>query len=59
MKKSRESNTQLLKAPTGIGGFDELTYGGLPQGQATVIQTARGGHCEKHWRSVTCWISVS
>jgi circadian clock protein KaiC len=36
-KKSKESNIELLKAPTGINGFDELTYGGLPQGQATLV----------------------
>lgn len=32
--------TPLLKLPTGITGFDEITYGGLPRGRTTLI---RGG----------------
>jgi len=28
---------QLRKVPTGIGGFDEITGGGLPQGRPTLI----------------------
>jgi circadian clock protein KaiC len=28
---------QLRKTPTGIGGFDEITGGGLPQGRPTLI----------------------
>ncbi|MBI5442653.1 MAG: circadian clock protein KaiC, partial [Deltaproteobacteria bacterium] len=31
-----ESN-QLLKCPTGIGGFDEVTFGGLPRGRASLV----------------------
>ena len=30
----------LAKVPTGITGFDEITYGGLPLGRTTLI---RGG----------------
>lgn len=32
--------TPLPKAPTGITGFDEITYGGLPRGRTTLV---RGG----------------
>ncbi len=32
--------TALAKVPTGITGFDEITYGGLPRGRTTLI---RGG----------------
>ena len=28
---------QLPKAPTGIAGFDELTFGGLPAGRPTIV----------------------
>src|SRR5262245_61526165 len=27
----------LAKAPTGIAGLDEITYGGLPRGRATLV----------------------
>lgn len=39
MSCSRESIpvTQLRKTPTGIGGFDEITGGGLPRGRPTLI----------------------
>ncbi len=39
MSSSRESIPvkQLRKIPTGIGGFDEITSGGLPQGRPTLI----------------------
>ena len=39
MSSSRESIPvkQLRKTPTGIGGFDEITGGGLPQGRPTLI----------------------
>jgi circadian clock protein KaiC len=32
----------LLKAPTGIEGLDEITQGGLPRGQTTLIEGAAG-----------------
>ncbi|MCC7324219.1 MAG: circadian clock protein KaiC [Gemmatimonadaceae bacterium] len=32
--------TPLPKVPTGIAGFDEITYGGLPRGRTTLV---RGG----------------
>jgi circadian clock protein KaiC len=32
----------LAKAPTGIVGFDEITFGGLPRGRATLITGGAG-----------------
>jgi circadian clock protein KaiC len=32
----------LVKAPTGIAGFDELTYGGLPRGRPTLVTGSAG-----------------
>ncbi len=32
----------LVKAPTGIGGFDEITRGGLPAGRATLVTGGAG-----------------
>ena len=32
----------LVKAPTGIGGFDEITRGGLPRGRATLVTGGAG-----------------
>jgi circadian clock protein KaiC len=32
----------LPKAPTGIAGFDEITYGGLPRGRATLVTGGPG-----------------
>jgi circadian clock protein KaiC len=40
-KKSNESNA-LIKVPTGIEGFDEITGGGLPQGRPTLVCGAAG-----------------
>ncbi len=39
MSGSKESIPvkQLKKTPTGIGGFDEITGGGLPQGRPTLV----------------------
>ena len=37
-----EQPTALLKAPTGIAGFDELTYGGLPRGRPTLVTGSAG-----------------
>ena len=33
---------QLLKAPTGIRGLDEITRGGLPQGRSTLVTGGTG-----------------
>ena len=33
---------RLPKAPTGIDGFDEITYGGLPKGRPTLVCGAAG-----------------
>ena len=41
----------LPKAPTGISGFDEVTYGGLPAGRPTLICGAAG--CGKTLFGVT------
>src|SRR5499426_2686662 len=32
----------LDKAPTGIEGFDEITYGGLPRGRPTLVCGSAG-----------------
>ena len=37
-----ESPRHLDKALTGIAGFDEITFGGLPRGRATLISGAAG-----------------
>src|SRR5687768_8702654 len=41
MSQQRPSITRpsaaLSKAPTGIEGFDEITFGGLPRGRATLV----------------------
>lgn len=34
--------SSLRKAPTGIAGFDEITYGGLPAGRPTLVCGAAG-----------------
>jgi circadian clock protein KaiC len=36
------SSNVLKKVPTGIGGFDEITGGGLPQGRPTLVCGAAG-----------------
>ena len=38
----QQANPTLPKAPTGIAGFDELTYGGLPAGRPSLICGAAG-----------------
>ena len=40
-QKSKESKA-LIKVPTGIEGFDEITGGGLPQGRPTLVCGAAG-----------------
>lgn len=34
--------TPLTKVPTGIAGFDEITYGGLPLGRTTLVRGGAG-----------------
>ncbi|HEY9133045.1 MAG TPA: circadian clock protein KaiC, partial [Dyella sp.] len=44
-QKESLSSTEALvlpKTPTGIGGLDELTYGGLPSGRSTLLCGAAG-----------------
>ncbi|MGA2029419.1 MAG: ATPase domain-containing protein, partial [Verrucomicrobiota bacterium] len=44
MKSKKTSSVQNpAKAPTGIEGFDEITYGGLPRGRVTLIEGGPGG----------------
>ncbi|HEX6202202.1 MAG TPA: ATPase domain-containing protein, partial [Thermoanaerobaculia bacterium] len=33
---------QLAKSPTGIEGFDSLSYGGLPTGRTTLVAGSSG-----------------
>jgi archaellum biogenesis ATPase FlaH len=40
--QSKATAEHLRKAPTGIVGLDEITYGGLPQGRPTLIAGAAG-----------------
>lgn len=41
-KVSHTSSQTLLKAPTGIQGLDEITWGGLPRGRPTLISGGAG-----------------
>src|SRR5579863_1684102 len=42
-KKNNQANIKmLLKAPTGIQGFDEITGGGLPTGRPTLVSGGAG-----------------
>lgn len=36
------SSQAIAKAPTGIAGFDEITYGGLPKGASTLVTGGPG-----------------
>src|SRR5512137_1320263 len=47
MKKAgrKSLNISLLKSPTGIQGFDEITGGGLPTGRPTLV--CGGAGCGK------------
>ena len=42
MAKVTPSDLQLEKSPTGIGGLDEITGGGLPKGRPTLICGSAG-----------------
>lgn len=44
-KKTEQNNTDLLKTPTGIQGFDEITNGGLPSGRPSLV--CGGAGCGK------------
>ncbi len=41
-KAPQKKQTQLLKCPTGIKGFDEITEGGLPKNRTTLISGGAG-----------------
>jgi triosephosphate isomerase len=41
-KKSIPTNNELLKSPTGIKGFDEITEGGLPKNRNTLVSGNAG-----------------
>jgi circadian clock protein KaiC len=38
----RQHTQALAKAPTGIAGFEEISYGGLPRGRTTLISGSSG-----------------
>ena len=40
--KPTTENARLLKCPTGISGFDEITFGGLPKGRPTLVCGSAG-----------------
>jgi circadian clock protein KaiC len=42
MAKKRIERTDIEKAPTGIPGLDEITYGGLPAGRPTLVSGGPG-----------------
>ncbi|PYS85956.1 MAG: KaiC 1, partial [Acidobacteria bacterium] len=41
-KKTRDQQTAIKKALTGIKGLDEITFGGLPVGRPTLVCGAAG-----------------
>jgi circadian clock protein KaiC len=41
-EKSSTKSVELPKAPTGISGFDDITYGGLPKGRPTLVAGGAG-----------------
>jgi circadian clock protein KaiC len=41
-KRSTPPSPRLIKVPTGISGFDQITGGGLPQGRPTLVCGAAG-----------------
>ncbi len=41
-EKSGTKRTELPKAPTGISGFDDVTFGGLPIGRPTLVAGGAG-----------------
>jgi circadian clock protein KaiC len=42
MSKLRAGSKFLQKSPTGIAGFDEITFGGLPKGRPTLVAGTAG-----------------
>lgn len=38
----RPTGPELPKAPTGIRGLDEITFGGLPRGRTTLVTGGTG-----------------
>jgi circadian clock protein KaiC len=42
MARQRSSHRQIDKAPTGISGLDDITFGGLPAGRPTLISGGPG-----------------
>src|SRR5690242_9037829 len=44
-KAHKPAGAYLEKTPTGIAGFDELTFGGLPKGRPTLV--CGGAGCGK------------
>lgn len=42
MNKKNRTNNSLPKAPTGIQGLDEITFGGIPKGRPTLVCGAAG-----------------
>ncbi len=42
MAKRNSKPAGLAKSPTGISGFDEITFGGLPQGRPTLVCGSAG-----------------
>lgn len=41
-RKGTEIYKELAKAPTGIKGLDDITYGGLPRGRPTIVAGGAG-----------------
>src|SRR5512132_2894531 len=44
-RKAHRGSVALMKAPTGIRGLDEITFGGLPKGRPTLV--CGGAGCGK------------
>jgi circadian clock protein KaiC len=42
MAKKQIERSEILKAPTGIPGLDEITFGGLPAGRPTLVSGGPG-----------------
>ncbi len=42
MARAKTNSKELAKSPTGIAGFDEVTFGGLPQGRPTLVCGSAG-----------------
>ena len=42
MTKKSFERSEIAKAPTGISGLDEITFGGLPAGRPTLVSGGPG-----------------